>query len=342
MSGAAGKKGTRPVPHGASTSRAAAEAKAAKEKAVRRIIEVLHTWGIHTIGQFAALDPQELNARLGPEAVAMWKRATGRSERLLKLVRPPEVFLESFEFEHEIETAEPLLFMLRRFLEQFALRLDALYLVARQLTLQIRFADRQEYEHRFEIPEPTNSIEVLFRMLQTHLEQFTSSAPIIAVALEVQPARPGQQQFSLFEAALRDPARLSETLTRLTGLLGPECVGTPVLEETYRPDAFRMEPFRWELPETMPPTESPPRVALRRFRPAHAASVLLAKTAPAHLRSDEISGRVAETDGPYLASGEWWDRDAWAHAEWDLELENGAVCRCHAHADGWAVAGIYD
>jgi len=50
----------------------------------------------------------------------MWERANGRSSRLLKLIRPPESFQESFEFEREIETAEPLLFMLRRFLEQLA------------------------------------------------------------------------------------------------------------------------------------------------------------------------------------------------------------------------------
>ena len=42
---------------------------------------------------------------------------------LLKLVPPVESFAETFEFENEIETVEPLLFMLRRFLEQLSLRL---------------------------------------------------------------------------------------------------------------------------------------------------------------------------------------------------------------------------
>ena len=77
----------------------------------------------------------ELSARLGPEAVQLWQRANGTSTRLLKLVQPAESFAESFEFENEIETIEPLLFMLRRFLEQISLRLGALYFVARELTL---------------------------------------------------------------------------------------------------------------------------------------------------------------------------------------------------------------
>src|SRR6266480_3985381 len=112
---------------------------------VQQILAILHKWGIHTLGQLAALNKEQLGARLGPEAVQMWERANGQSNRLLKLVRPPESFEESFEFENEIETAEPLLFMLRRFLEQLALRLDALYLVAKELTLRITFANKQCY-----------------------------------------------------------------------------------------------------------------------------------------------------------------------------------------------------
>ena len=109
---------------------------------VQEIFAILHKWGIHTLGQLAALDKEQLGARLGPEAIRMWERANGRSNRLLKLIRPPESFQESFEFEREIETAEPLLFMLRRFLEQLAVRLAAIYLVAKELTLRITFAIR--------------------------------------------------------------------------------------------------------------------------------------------------------------------------------------------------------
>src|SRR5260370_39375278 len=95
------------------------------DKSVQEILTILHKWGIHTLGQLAALDKEQLGARLGPEARRIWERANGQSKRLLKLIRPPEAFEESFEFENEIETAEPLLFMLRRFLEQLAMRLGA-------------------------------------------------------------------------------------------------------------------------------------------------------------------------------------------------------------------------
>jgi protein ImuB len=311
---------------------------------VQEIFAILHKWGIHTLGQLAALDKEQLGARLGPEAISMWERANGRSNRLLKLIRPPELFQESFEFEREIETAEPLLFMLRRFLEQLSLRLSALYLVAKELTLRITFANKQIYERIFKIPQATNDIDLLFRMLHTHLENFKSEHPITAVSLEAQPIKPPKQQFGLFETTLRNPHQLSETLARLTALLGADRVGTPVLEQTHRPDAFRMEPFTWNVStvstaDTAASTEEK-RPALRRFRPVAPASVFISESW--HLQSEKIRGKVVDNRGPYLISGNWWDEKSWERAEWDLQLRNGSVIRAHKSEGTWKIDGVYD
>src|SRR5215831_12288486 len=149
---------------------------------VAEILRILRNWGVRTLGQLAALDKEELRTRLGAEAVRLWERANGTATRLLKLVQPPETFEESFEFDHEIETAEPLLFILRRFLEQLAFRLNSIYLVARELTLRITFSNSGQvpyetnasaartvspartYERVFKIPQPTNDVDLLFRM----------------------------------------------------------------------------------------------------------------------------------------------------------------------------------
>src|SRR5262249_37523123 len=293
---------------------------------VQEIFAILHKWGIHTLGQLAELDKQQLGARLGTEAIRMWERANGRSNRLLKLIRPPESFQESFEFEREIETAEPVLFMLRRFLEQLAVRLAAIYLVAKELTLRITFAGKQSYERVFKIPQPTNDVDLLFRMLQTHLENFRSAHPIVAVMLSAEPIKPAGAQFGLFETTLRNPHQLSETLARLTALLGADRIGTPVLEETHRPDAFRMQPFSWAVASASSAVARAKEdvssgenresqedchalrtahatAALRRFRPVVCASVLLDEHNLAHIRSAEIQGKIIDERGPYLLSG---------------------------------------
>ncbi len=321
------------------------------------ILRILRKWGIHTLGQLAALDKEELRARLGADAVGLWERANGTSTRLLKFVQPPETFIESFEFDNEIETAEPLLFMLRRFLEQLALRLSSIYLVARELTLTITFSSSREdepalagkstsagaartasaartYERVFKIPQPTVDVDLLFRMLQTHLENFKSEHPIVAVALTAQPIRPASQQFGLFETTLRNPQQLYETLARLSALLGSDRVGTPMLEETHRPDAFRMEAFCWQVGAIdpnrpvdghRPPLQEKP--ALRRFRPPANTSVFVSDQR--YLESGKIRGQVIDQTGPFLFSGNWWDEKFWARAEWDMQLENDSLIRCH-------------
>ena len=329
---------------------------------VQEVFAILHKWGIHTLGQLAALDKEQLGARLGPEAIRMWERANGRSNRLLKLIRPPESFQESFEFEREIETAEPLLFMLRRFLEQLAVRLAAIYLVAKELTLLITFGNKQIYERVFKIPQPTNDVDLLFRMLQTHLENFRSEHPIIAIALSAEPIKPAGEQFGLFETTLRNPHQLSETLARLTALLGSHRIGTPVLEETHRPDAFHMQPFGstgFQLAAAsvlackrngrqdvcLPNSQdgcAPLSTALRRFRTAVSASVLQDEDRPAHVRSAEISGKIIAQGGPYFLSGNWWDEKSWTRAEWDLQLQNGKLVRAHERDGVWNIDGVYD
>ena len=362
-----------------------------RAKETERILSILHQWGIHTLGQLADLPRDDLAARLGARAVELWERANGRAERILKLVSPPESFIESFEFESEIETIEPLLFILRRFLQQLATRLNAIYLVAKTIRLRLTFANKSDYERIFKIPQPTNNEDILFRMLHTHLENFTSKHPIVAVELEAQPSRSVRQQFGLFETALRDPMQLHETLARLVGLLGTERVGTPVLEKTHRPDAFRMKPFVWEFRPSRTgvfdqdngkamrmnraaqenetndshltlssgerraydSTAVREIIPLRRFRKRIKATVLLESNRPAHVRSavraglavqlgPTIDGATVMQEGPYPLSGNWWDEQAWARVEWDVEIENGIIARCYCDHDGWAIDGIYD
>jgi len=221
-------------------------------------------------------------------------------------------------------------------------RLSGIYFVAKELILRITFTNKQQSERCFKIPQPTNDVDLLFRMLHTHLENFKSEYPITAVSLEAEPIKPASQQFGLFETSLRNPNQLYETLAGLVALLGSDRVGTPVLEETHRSDAFHLEPFSWDLTSPAIVTKLPLGAALRRFRPNVSASVLLADQQPVHLRSTQIRGAVSKQSGPYRASGNWWDEKIWSRSEWDLQLDDGTIVRCHENPNGWQIDGIYD
>ena len=103
-----------------------------------------------------------------------------------------------------------------------------------------------------------------------------------------------------------------------------------------------MEPFSWQLNETKGDAQPLPPCALRRFRSPAPAAMLLVKNRPAHFRSAKVQGEVRQEKGPFRASGNWWDEKRWDRAEWDLELDNGMLCQCHASGGKWALDGIYD
>jgi len=307
-------------------------------------LSILKKWGIRSLGQFVTLGKEPLSTRLGPEALALHERATANSTRPLKLVRPPDSFHESIEFEHEIETIEPLLFVLRRFLEQLLVRLEMMYWVAQELRLRLRFESGEPYDKIFRIPAPTANVQTLFRMLYTHLETLRTEHAIVALELSAKPGHAINHQFGLFESVLRDPNHFHETLARLTALVGSDRVGTPVLEKSHRPDAFRMERVSLEqLPEVKPQDKPLPRgPALHRFRPPIAAAVTIADQRPTSLESSVFQGTIRDTRGPWRSSGHWWDNERWNRDEWDVQASNGRLYRICRQSGGWFVEGVYD
>jgi protein ImuB len=311
------------------------------------ILEILEMWGIRTVGAFLALGKESLAQRLGPEAVELFDLASSRRIRPLNRVVPAETFEEAMDFEPPVESLQPLLFVLRRFIEQLARRLEMLYLVAADLQLRLGLASGQTYERLFVIPAPTRDVETLFRALQTHLENVRTDSPISSLRLGARPGRTANYQFGLFNAALRDPAQFHQTLARLTALLGTHRVGMPLLEETHRPDRFRMDLEGITTPRDQAPSplqNQQPSIglALRRFRPPLPATVEMRAEKPALLRSPAFTGPIAAVRGPWRLSGHWWDREAWARDEWDVQTRHGELLRLARQEEQWRVDGIFD
>ncbi len=310
-------------------------------------LEILQKWGIHSVGSFLALGKDKIADRLGAEGVELFEFASARQVRPLKRVIPTATFEESIDFENQIESLEPLLFILHRFIEQLCNRLAVIYLVAQELHLQLGLSSGQKYERLFRIPAPTRNVETLFRMLQTHLDGVRTESPISSLRLSATPCRAENYQFGFFETALRDPNQFHETLARLTALLGTERVGTPRLEETHRPDALRMEPAQFEAaPDARElladAPAAPPVIPLRRFRPPLPAVVEMRANRPVLLRSAPFTGPLIDTQGPWRTSGDWWNNQAWARDEWDVQTQTGEIYRLVQQEDQWFVEGVFD
>ena len=302
---------------------------------------VLNSWGIRTIGQFLALPLTELSERLGQEAVTLWEQATGSWVRPLKRVKPQQFFVEQVDLEQPIELLEPLLLWIRRFLEQITLRLARRYWVVGKIRLILQFEKGEPYQRIFTIPQPTGNVEVLFRLLHTHLENFTSPFPITGLELAAQPTRPGADQFELLEKGLRDPARFGETLGRLQALLGADRVGSPKREPSHHPEAFHLRPYNIESSAPAQKVDQPIiGLPWLRFRPAVPANVTLKERKPVFLCSSRCNGPVWEACGPWLREGHWWENKCWSREEWDVETESGIFRLVRTNGD-WVLDGVY-
>ena len=307
-------------------------------------LSVLRKWGIARVGDLLRLGKNELADRLGPEALELFSRAAASEIRPLQPVRPAETFVESIDFEQEIESLEPLIFVLNRFLDQLSRRLEWVGLVAQELQLTLRLASGKSYEHSFRVPAPTREKETLFRILHTHLESLKTDAAIIGLTLLARPSFQEQHQFGLFEASLRDPNRFYETIARLTSLLGSGHVGTPVPLPTHRPDAFELRRVEVQNTSLDLDSEQPPLkgLPLRRFRPPLPATVECEDHRPVALRAGSLSGRVKKASGPWRISGDWWDTQRWGQDEWEIQLQNGALYRLAEREGKWFIEGVFN
>jgi protein ImuB len=308
------------------------------------IREVLGSWGIKTLGEFVKLRRQDIAERLGREGTLLWDLAVGNRERLLRLIRPAASHSEEHDLDYPVECLDPLLFLLRSVLDRLCIRLANAWLVAASLLLTLRFNDGTRHHRELRIAEPTRDAEVLFRVLHSHLDGLTASAPIVGVALEIRPIRAASSQTLLFEKSLRDPNRFAETLSQIEAMLGAGRVGRAVLIPRHRPDSFHIAGFL-EPHETdarlalIPPPDN--GLPLRRLRPAPVVSVLCNDGTPAVLHTRGKAVALTQNSGPWLLSGDWWDAQNWRHEVWESADEDGTLYRLVRQNDTWSLDGIY-
>ena len=308
------------------------------------LAEVLSHWGIHTLGDFTSLPRDEIIRRFGAEGLTLCNHASGGTPRPLRTVTLPQTFSAALEFEDPLATLEPLLFILRRFLDRLALELTATFHVAAEMTLTLSLEAETPLARSFRLPEPTADVEILFRTLLTHLESVQTATAVTALALHIAPTRPLVRQQQLFESGLRDPLGFAETLARAMALIGPDRVGTPQLADTHRPDVFTLSaPAHVIAAPAAPPVHPALGLPLRRYRPPLPVRLELTAGRATYLWTAHFHGEISPQLGPWPANGHWWQPDrAWQRTEWDIALVTGGLYRLLQIGDAWYLDGEYD
>jgi protein ImuB len=344
-----------------------------------RPYDIFELWGIATLGDLTALPAAELSSRLGRRGVALQRLARGLDPRPFVPDTDTPRYIGRLELEWPLDTLEPLSFVFARLLEPLSAALERADRAAAALWLDLRLTDRQVHARVLQLPAPLRDARVLRTLLLLDLESHPPPAAIDVVSIELDPAPARITQFSLLERALPSPETLSTLTARLSALVGDSRVGSAVLLDSHRPDAFAMTRFapnasmRGGGDASTPDLKvGPAGGSIRRHRHPPAIRVRVEQGRPADLaaaRRGMPSGAVLQAAGPWRTSGGWWSERAeagkprqgaaeggpvapkprsgeggWNRDEWDVALASGTICRIFQDRTTarWFLEGIYD
>jgi protein ImuB len=230
-------------------------------------------------------------------------------------------------------------------------------------TAQYFVSSRQgKFCRTLSLPLPMLDAKLFLKLLQLDLNAHPPGAPILKIHLVAEPTRPRSAQGGLFLPPSPEPEKLELTLSRIAGLVGESRAGSLELLDTHRAEGFRMRHFvpgaaqenfaqkKQSIKVSKPREEKSAVAALRMFRPPLRATVTLENGQLVRVmcaKRKEVQGNVLWKAGPWRSSGDWWEREAWSHDEWDIALQNseGIALFRLVHdllGGGWFVEGTYD
>jgi protein ImuB len=230
-------------------------------------------------------------------------------------------------------------------------------------TAQYFVSSRQDkFCRTLSLPLPMLDAKLFLKLLQLDLNAHPPGAPILKIHLVAEPTRPRSAQGGLFLPPSPEPEKLELTLSRIAGLVGESRAGSLELLDTHRAEGFRMRHFvpgaaqenfaqkKQSIKVSKPREEKSAVAALRMFRPPLRATVTLENGQLVRVmcaKRKEVQGNVLWKAGPWRSSGDWWEREAWSHDEWDIALQNseGIALFRLVHdllGGGWFVEGTYD
>ncbi|MFP6564432.1 MAG: hypothetical protein VCC68_08115 [Myxococcota bacterium] len=310
----------------------------------------LTRFGLQRVRDLLALPGRGLAERLGPEILALRKRARGEApESPLPEWREPRLE-EGIDLEFAVDRIEPLLFVLRGVLSRLLERLRSRGRVVGSLDCQLGFAGGRRVERCIRVAAPTDDERVLLRLLALWLESQPPEDPVEFVALASEGVPERGEQLDLFLPRGPDPAGLDRTLAELEALCGAERVGAPNDPDGHRPDRCGLQPF------DPPPASSdsrtregaPPRSGLgglRALRPPLTAEVQVQRGRPHFLRCAVACGPLVAVAGPWRISGHWWnEHERFAFDYFDVQVEDTSLLRLRFdwREKRWQVDGLYD
>ena len=314
-------------------------------------LATLRRWGVRTIGELEALPAGGVAVRLGAEGALLARVARGQADTPLAPLAEPLVFEEGIDFDWPVENVEPLLFVLRRLVDNLMARLACRALASGDLGLTMKLSPRGRDVRTVPVAAPTRDVGTLLSLVRLALETAPPANAVEGIIVRTSPARSRAAQLSFFEPAGPSPDKLASTIARLAALVGEARVGAPVVLDRHVPDAFTME--RFDGPRVKQATgdrrqatgneEDARALALQALRPPVEAEVRLDRGELRYVAGQGIGGQVLAAAGPFRVRDGWWQLPV-TRDYYDVHLSDGAIYRVFhdLQRDSWHIDGCYE
>ncbi len=372
LQAARGFPGITIIPHGQERKRLA-ELSVDVLPAAEETLDILHKWGIHTLGALSRLSKLAICERLGSAGASLQQLARGEISREPIPVIPAPAFVEVAETEEGLESLEQVSVLSGKMLGHLMRRLEDRALATNRIQIELgieREADRQlksnlngiralerfTDERKLQLPVATQDAELIVKILQLDLECRPPNGTVKTIRLEAAPARVRVTQHNFFRAKAPESVKLEWTLLQLQALTGKglsqSSAGFSLVQESHKVDDISIGSGSNEIARSQPQNDKaePQGVPLiRRFRPPCPATVMFTDDGRPEITCfNGNQAKVCTATGPWFRDGNWWEKGRdWRQEEWDMELAfHGRMGMYRVSRDllssEWFVEGIYD
>jgi protein ImuB len=284
--------------------------------------ETFAIWGISTLGELASLPEVDLIARLGAQARRWCDLARGVAPHTFQPIEPEFTLKEFFEFETPVEQMDSLLFVGARMIDCLIERASTRALSLASLTVYMTLEGGREHNRVIRPAVPSVDRKFLLKLLQLEIAAHPPQAAVLSFTFTAEAGQPSKVQLGLFAPQTPEPSRLDVTIARLKAIAGEDRVGSPVLEDSHRSGAFRIDGFSVSGTSTVLKA-NPLRMALRRMRPPVPVRVKLQAAKPTAFRDPEGNFEITAAYGPWRSASCWWSFVGWDEEEWDVLAQAG-------------------
>ena len=311
--------------------------------------------GLATLGQVAALDGDEVEARFGPAGLAAWRLARGLDPRGPSLPRDDTVPAASCDLGAPVATAEPLLFVLKGALASLGSALRTKGLAARELVVTLALDDGSASERSVRPARPSSHEQVLFDHCRALLDDWRLEEPITGVSVRASDTvSAAGEQGDILAVRWADPSALEAAFDRIRAREGTDAIAVPQARDAHLPadaGAWASGPVaQWPSGRvaerrTGPPghrATTGPLAALRLLENPRAVRVRLGRSGLEAFKDGDAWTDVTGWSGPERIAPKWWRTTDGARDYFGARASDGTLWILFRTKKAWFLEGWWD